>query len=184
LADIPVVIVTMIEDKNRGFTLGATEYLLKPIDRRRLVSVLKRYLPDGSLPMDGSSYQIMVVEDDIDTREMLQRTLEKEGWQVVTAENGRVALDTMTASQPHLILLDLMMPEMDGFQFVTEIQQHEKWQKIPIIVVTAKDLDPTEIEILNGHVERVLQKGIEQDGNLLRQICGLVKTCIRQQEIS
>jgi PAS domain S-box-containing protein len=184
LADIPVVIVTMIEDKNRGFTLGATEYLLKPIDRRRLVSVLKRYLPDGSLPVDGSSYQIMVVEDDIDTREMLQRTLEKEGWQVVTAENGRVALDTMTASQPHLILLDLMMPEMDGFQFVTEIQQHEKWQKIPIIVVTAKDLDPTEIEILNGHVERVLQKGIEQDGNLLRQICGLVKTCIRQQEIS
>jgi CheY-like chemotaxis protein len=173
----------MIEDKNRGFALGATEYLLKPIDRKRLVSVLNRYLPGGPL-VDASSYQIMVVEDDENTREMLQRTLEKEGWGVMTAENGRLALELMRHKQPHLVLLDLMMPEMDGFQFVTEIQRHPAWQRIPIIVVTAKDLEPEEIELLNGHVERVLQKGSEQEGNLLRQICGLVKTCIRQQEIS
>jgi CheY-like chemotaxis protein len=115
---------------------------------------------------------------------MLQRTLEKEGWQVVTAANGRIALEMMSNNQPHLILLDLMMPEMDGFEFVTEIQQQPQWQEIPIIVVTAKDLEVREIELLNGHVERVLQKGSGQEGNLLRQICGLVKTCIRQQEIS
>jgi CheY-like chemotaxis protein len=184
LADIPVVVVTMIEDKNRGFTLGATEYLLKPIDRKRLVSVLNRYLPDGHSLVDASTYQIMVVEDDENTREMLQRTLEKEGWGVVTAENGRLALEAMRMQQPHLVILDLMMPEMDGFQFVSEVQRQPKWQNIPIIVVTAKDLDQTEIELLNGYVERVLQKGSEQDGTLLRQICGLVKTCIRQQEIS
>jgi ammonium transporter len=183
LADIPVVVVTMIEDKNRGFTLGATEYLLKPIDRKRLVAVLNRYLPDGPSLVDASTYQIMVVEDDENTREMLQRTLEKEGWGVVTAENGRLALEAMRMQPPHLVLLDLMMPEMDGFQFVSEVQRQPKWQNIPIIVVTAKDLDQTEIELLNGYVERVLQKGSEQDGTLLRQICGLVKTCIRQQEI-
>ena len=185
LTDIPVVMVTMIEDKNKGFTLGATEYLLKPIDRRRLVSVLNRYLPDGATPADNGSYEVMVVEDDSDTREMLRRTLEKEGWEVMTAENGRVALDIMTQYKPDLILLDLMMPEMDGFQFVSEVQQHPEWEDILIIVVTAKDLEPADIERLNGHVERVLQKGTtEKDGNLLRQICSLVKACIRQQELS
>ena len=129
LTDIPVVMVTMIEDKNKGFTLGATEYLLKPIDRRRLVSVLNRYLPDLSVSSESGSYEVMVVEDDSDTRDMLRRTLEKEGWEVMTAENGRVALDMMVQYKPDLILLDLMMPEMDGFQFVNELQQHPEWGK-------------------------------------------------------
>lgn len=185
LADIPVVIVTMIEDKNKGFTLGATEYLLKPIDRRRLVAVLNRYLPDGAALSDNGTYKVMVVEDDENTRDMLRRTLLKEGWDVVTAENGRIALHNMAPQPPDLILLDLMMPEMDGFQFIAELQQHTPWQPIPIIVVTAKDLTSTEIEHLNGHVERILQKGkTEKDGTLLRQICSLVKACIRQKEIS
>jgi signal transduction histidine kinase/DNA-binding response OmpR family regulator len=182
LADIPVVIVTMIEDKNRGFALGATEYLLKPIDRQRLVRVMTKYL--GERPSTDEANPILVVEDDVDTRDMLRRTLEKEGWQVLVAENGRVALDILQTSLPDLILLDLMMPEMDGFQFVTAMQQNPKWQHIPIIVVTAKDLTPDEINQLNGHVERVLQKGLDHSGNLLRQICDLVKACIRQQEIN
>jgi CheY-like chemotaxis protein len=90
----------------------------------------------------------------------------------------------MSLHKPDLILLDLMMPEMDGFQFVAEVQEHAEWLTIPIIVVTAKELTVNDINRLNGHVERVLQKGISPGGNLLRQICGLVKTCIRQQEIS
>jgi CheY-like chemotaxis protein len=184
LADIPVVVVTMIEDKNQGFTLGATEYLLKPLDRRRLVAVLNRYLPDGQTLADGRSVNIMVVEDDENTRDLVQRTLEKEGWAVTTAVNGRAALEAMSLHKPDLILLDLMMPEMDGFQFVAEVQEHAEWLTIPIIVVTAKELTVNDIDRLNGHVERVLQKGISPGGNLLRQICGLVKTCIRQQEIS
>ena len=185
LADIPVIVVTMIEDKNKGFALGATEYLLKPIERQRLISVLKRYLPDDATLPNSSSYQIMVVEDDDNTRDIWQRTLEKEGWGVITAKNGRLALETMNREQPALILLDLMMPEMNGFQFVAELQQHPEWQAIPIIVVTAKDLLPADIKRLNGHVERVLQKGsTEQGGNLMHQICSLIKACIRQQEIT
>ncbi len=183
LADIPVVIVTMIEDKNKGFALGATEYLLKPINRKRLVSVLNRYLPERVTQPENDGYHILVVEDDENTRDMLQRTLLKEGWGVVTAGNGHLALDKMSLEQPDLILLDLMMPEMDGFQFISELQKLPEWQNIPIIVVTAKDLLPAEIEQLNGHVERVLQKGSGQDGNLLHQICSLIKACLRQQEI-
>ncbi len=182
LMDIPVVIVTMIEDKNKGFALGATEYLMKPIERQKLVDVMEKYLlKDPSANADNG--YILVVEDDEDTRSMLQRTMEREGWQVKGVENGRIALDHLEKEPPRLILLDLMMPEMDGFQFVAACQQNPKWHQIPIVVVTAKDLTNEEIQQLNGNVERILQKGLDHSGNLLKQISSIVKACVRQSEL-
>ncbi len=134
LADIPVVMLTIVDNKNLGYALGAADYLTKPIQRDRLLAILTKYCP----PSQPAT--VLVVEDDVETQEVTRRLLEKAGIQVMVAENGRVALERLAEGQPGLILLDLMMPEMDGFQFVDHVRQHEAWRAIPIVVVTAKDL--------------------------------------------
>ena len=112
-------------------------------------------------------------------REMLRRRLEKEGWKVIEAENGRAGLERMAESRPELILLDLMMPEMDGFQFLDEVRKHEGWRSIPVIVVTAKELTPEDRQRLNGSVEKILQKGAYSREELIREVRDLVTASIR-----
>jgi len=172
-AHIPVVMLTMVDDKNIGYALGASDYLTKPIDRDRLVTLLQKYrciLPPCS---------ILLVEDDEATREMLRRTLEKEGWQITEAENGRIALELMARSLPELILLVLMMPEMDGFQFIAELRDMPEWPPIPIVVITAMDLTHEERAKLNGRVEQILQKGAYSQEALLHEVRELVLRCIQ-----
>jgi signal transduction histidine kinase/CheY-like chemotaxis protein len=174
LADIPVVMLTIVDDRNMGFALGASDYLTKPIDRERLIAVVKKYRRNQSL------HPVLVVEDDPATREMTRRMLEKEGWAVAEAENGRAALAQVARSRPDLILLDLMMPEMDGFQFIAEMQKHEDWRTIPVVVVTAKELTAEERRQLNGHVEAILQKGGFSREKLLSSVRELVTACARR----
>jgi CheY-like chemotaxis protein len=175
LVDTPVIMVTIVDEKNLGFTLGASDYLLKPIDREHLATVLRKYR------RDTDTGQVLVVEDDVGTRELLRRTLEKEGWMVVGTEDGRAALERMAERQPDLILLDLMLPGMDGFQFLAELRQTPAWRSIPIVVVTAKDLTLEDRRYLNSYVEGVLQKGAYSREELLREIRDLVAACIRQR---
>ncbi|MHC5543649.1 response regulator, partial [Singulisphaera rosea] len=165
LAEIPVVIVTMVDDKNLGYTLGASDYLTKPIDRERLSGILKRY---RNLCLGECS--ALLVEDDLLSRQMVRELLEKNGWTVTEAENGRVALDRLRERRPHLILLDLMMPEMDGFSFTEELRRHDEWNEIPILVLTAKDLTEDDRRRLNGDVLGYLQKGACTREELLRRI--------------
>jgi CheY-like chemotaxis protein len=115
-----------------------------------------------------------VVEDDADLREMMRRTLENGGWAVIEAANGRVALERLIEQRPELILLDLMMPEMDGFQFLEEVRTHEEWRSIPIVVVTAKDLTGEDHRRLSTSVARVLQKGLYSREEMLREVRDLV----------
>jgi CheY-like chemotaxis protein len=163
LAGIPVLMLSMLDDKSLGFALGASEYLSKPIDRERLRELLRRYRKDG--PCD-----VLIVEDDPATRELLARLLESEGWAVASAENGRVALDALERHTPSLILLDLMMPVMDGCQFATTLRRQPRWREIPVIVLTAKDLTAEDRRMLNGDVQGVLQKGALSREELLREI--------------
>jgi CheY-like chemotaxis protein len=166
-ADIPVVMLTIVDDRNLGYALGADDYLTKPIDRERLVASLKRFRRD--LP-------VLVVDDDEDLRELMHRILEKEGYAVIEARNGKEALARLDEFSPGLILLDLMMPEMDGFELVEELRHHEAWRQIPILVVTAKDLTPEDHERLNGYVQKILQKGASSREALLREVGDLVAT--------
>jgi signal transduction histidine kinase/DNA-binding response OmpR family regulator len=168
LADIPVIMLTIIEDRSLGYALGAADYLIKPVERERLLEVLRQHAC-AELPCS-----ILVVEDDLEIREMMRRTLAREGWQVCEAGNGREALEQIEHVRPHLILLDLMMPEMDGFQFVTELRKHEDWRTIPIVVVTAKDLTPEDRARLSGSVETVLQKGSYRKEDLLSEVRELI----------
>ncbi|MGH7318414.1 MAG: response regulator, partial [Candidatus Rokuibacteriota bacterium] len=169
LADIPVVMLTIVDDRNLGYALGAADYLTKPLDRERLVAVLNRYRRD--LP-------VLVVDDDVALRELLRRILEREGYRVLEAENGRAALQRIREEPPGVILLDLMMPEMDGFEFVTELRKQDAGRAIPIIVITAKDLTHDDHERLNGYVERILQKGAATRDALLREVRELVAACV------
>jgi CheY-like chemotaxis protein len=172
LADIPVIMLTIVDEKNLGYTLGAAEYLTKPIDRERLASVLQKYR--CTLP----PCPVLVVEDDAATRDLLRRMLEREGWAVSEAENGRVGLARVAECRPELILLDLMMPEMDGFAFVMEIRKTEAWRSIPVVVVTAKDLTDEDRLRLHGYVEKILQKGAYSREALLAEVRDLVAACV------
>jgi CheY-like chemotaxis protein len=127
------------------------------------------------------SCPVLVVEDDPVMRDVLQRRLEKEGWKVIEAENGRVALERMAERRPDLILLDLMMPEMDGFQFLEEIRKREEWHSIPVIVVTAKELSAEDRQRLNGSVEKILQKGAYSREELIREVRDLVTASLRSK---
>ena len=168
LADIPVIMLTIVASKNLGYALGASEYLIKPIERNRLVSVLNKYR------LNRPHCPVLLVEDDAVIREMLRRMLEKEGWSVAEAENGRVALERVNESRPELIVLDLMMPEMDGFQFVARLRKNPAWRSIPVVVVTAMDLTQEERLSLDNSVEHILQKGGYSRDDLLREVCDLV----------
>jgi PAS domain S-box-containing protein len=173
LADIPVIMLTIVDDKNMGYALGAADYLTKPVDWDRLVTILRKYR------CAHPPCTVLVVEDDTDTRDMLRRMLTREGWAVTEATNGRVALERMAECQPELILLDLMMPEMDGFAFLEALRQQDAWRSIPIVVVTAKDLTPEDRQRLNGYVEQILQKGAYSREELLHEIHHLVAACVR-----
>ncbi|HET6860781.1 MAG TPA: response regulator, partial [Streptomyces sp.] len=152
LADIPVIMLTVADQKPLGLALGAAEYLTKPIDRARLAAVVRRHV--GGAGRQG----VLVVEDDAATRAVLQRTLEKDGWVVETAENGRVGLARLAARPPDLILLDLMMPELDGFGFLEAVRQDPATAAIPVVVLTAKDLTDADRRRLNGGVARIVRK--------------------------
>ena len=174
LADIPVIVLTIVDDKNLGYMLGASDYMIKPVDRERLITVLNKYRRD-SLP--GS---VLLVEDEAETRRMMCRMLEGEGWTVAEAENGRVGLERVAASRPDIILLDLMMPEMDGFEFMEELVKCEEWRTIPVVVVTARDISAEDRLRLNGYVGKIIQKGSNSREELLQEVRRLVEASARQ----
>jgi CheY-like chemotaxis protein len=167
LRDVPVVMLTMGDDKTGGYSLGATDYLTKPVDREQLLSTLSGFCSSGE------TGPVLLVEDDADTRDVMTRILLKAGWEVIDAGNGREALQLLAGKRPALIMLDLMMPIMDGFDFLLEMRTHTEWQDIPVIVLTAKDLTDEEQRILSGRVEQVLEKSAysrEQLMQLIRKV--------------
>ena len=173
-AEIPVVMLTITSNQEMGYLLGAAEYLPKPVDRQRLAAILQRYRP-----IDGAR-DVLVVEDDAPTRDVLRRSLLKQGWSVTEAENGKAGIDYVRQKAPALILLDLMMPVMDGFEFLSELRQDRKWDSIPVVVLTSKDLTPDERAALSGKVERILQKGAYSREALLAEVRKIVAACARK----
>jgi Amt family ammonium transporter len=183
LAAIPVVMVTMVEDRSYGFALGASDYLHKPIQRDQLAQTVRKHLSiHANGELDDTRGPVLVVEDDPTTREMMRKMLELEGWSVVESENGRLAIARIIEQVPALILLDLMMPDMDGFQVIDILRANPEWRRIPVVVVTAMDLSASERLYLNGYVAQVLQKGKYQRDELLRDVRDLVLTQVCQQE--
>ncbi len=170
LQDIPVIMVTMLSQQNRGWALGAEHYLVKPVQRDKLVDILERYRGD-----DDSMGRALIVEDDEPTRSLMSRILSNEGWEVAEATNGLRALQVVDDDAPDLVLLDLMMPEMDGFGFLEQFRSREAYREIPVVIVTAKELSAEEKKRLDEQVQEVVLKAGTGDEELLGEIRELVK---------
>ena len=164
LASIPIMMITMSDEHDKGYALGASEFLTKPVDFSRLSALLRQHCPTpGDRP-------ILVVEDDEISSHLLRRNLEKEGYPAVVASNGRAALEIIRMRLPSVILLDLMMPEMDGFEFVQAVRGRKDMRDVPIIVLTAKDLTEEDKQRLTGCVTSILQKQTASPEDLQKEL--------------
>ncbi len=170
LAMIPVVMMTMLDNSELGVAMGATDCLTKPVDWAKLELLLGRLTGP-----DQGGGRLLVVEDDDGNAELLGRLLERAGWSVDRARNGREALERIAVSRPTLVLLDLMMPEMDGLEFVEQLRRNPVAAAIPVVVLTAKSLSPEDQARLNGRVSDVLSKGRVTGTSLLAQIDAIVR---------
>jgi CheY-like chemotaxis protein/nitrogen-specific signal transduction histidine kinase len=164
LAEIPVIMVTIVDEQRRAVALGAAGYLTKPIDRERLHRMVERFRAPAQ------PTRVLLVEDDAFQRERMRAWLEGQQWIVREAANGSEALDSLQHGKPNLILLDLMMPEMDGFQVVATLQKEPEWRDIPVVVITALDLDAKDRERLNSGVQSVLVKETFRPADLVERI--------------
>jgi signal transduction histidine kinase/DNA-binding response OmpR family regulator len=169
LARIPVIMVTILDDKHLAFSLGATDYLTKPVDWDRLHEILEQHRPAMA---SGSG--VLIVDDDPQARDLLRRSLEKKNWTVREAENGRAALGELENGRPALILLDLTMPEMDGFEFMQELRRRPEGHAVPVIVITSRELTEEDRQRLHGDVTRILQKGALSLEELMEDVRRLV----------
>lgn len=172
LRDIPVIMVTVLNERGMAIPLGAADFMTKPVDRQRLAAMLRQHC------VGPSNASILVVEDDQPTRELLCHSLQGMGYAPSAAVNGRSGLDWLASHPvPSLILLDLMMPEMDGFEFLRELRKRPAFVDVPVIVVTAKELTAEDIGILGGQTERIITK----DESYLTELAAAVRGRLARQ---
>ncbi len=169
LSDIPVIMTSMEKQHDKGYAMGATDYMVKPVGRDQLATILNKYNIG-----DESQQLAMVIEDEVVTREMMNNMLKSEGWRVFKAENGKVALEHLADKNPSLILLDLLMPEMDGFEFVARLRSNEKWRSIPVVVLTSAKLSASDQAHLHSYVDGIFQKESYNRDDLFELIRGQV----------
>jgi signal transduction histidine kinase/CheY-like chemotaxis protein len=169
LCDIPVILVTVMGDREMGLALGAAEHLTKPIESEELLRVLRR-----SAPFDGTT-DILVVDDDSATRDILRRVLTREGWGVREAANGEAGLAEVARARPAVVLLDLMMPGMDGFEMLRALRQDKSTSELPVVIITSKDLTREEREWLSGNTLNMFQKGAYQRSHLVETLRRMVE---------
>jgi len=154
--DIPLIVLSIIDNKDLGFRLGADEYLVKPIDKEALVRVLRQYEDRGR--------QVLVADDDPVVVDLVRQLLEEDGWTVRSAANGQEALDEIAQQRPNVLLLDLMMPVMDGFEALHRLRDDPETRNLPVVIITAKDLSREEREELQRHTTRVIEKnGLDRE---------------------
>jgi len=167
---IPVIMCTIVSEKKRGLSLGASDYLVKPILEQDLLAVLER------LDREAGRHRVLIVDDQPEDRSLLRRTIEAcDGYEVVEAAGGEEAIALVKQVRPHIVILDLLMPEVDGFAVLEAVRADEATRSIPIIVVTAKDLNQEERDMLNIRVEALLQKGLFDQQELLADVAAALE---------
>ena len=171
LRSIPVVMISIVDEHSRGFALGASDYLVKPVDREQLADVMARYRSGWDESERGS---LLLVEDDEPTRSLFRRTLRDDGWNITEAENGAVGLEVLDEARPDLIVLDLMMPKMGGFEFLRRLRQRDGFSEVPVVVVTAKELSEAEHATLLDGASEVVAKGGDEQSEVLEDVRKLV----------
>jgi signal transduction histidine kinase/DNA-binding response OmpR family regulator/HAMP domain-containing protein len=169
LADIPVILVTMLGDRDMGLALGAADHLTKPIAPGDLMRVLAR------VRRGAGAADVLIVDDDEGTRDILRRTLTREGWKVREAGNGEEGLKQLAACKPAVVLLDLMMPTMNGFEMLRAMREKPEWHDVPVVIVTSKDLGRAELDWLRANTAEVFQKGAYGRTELVTSLRGMIE---------
>jgi signal transduction histidine kinase/CheY-like chemotaxis protein len=170
LQNIPVVMLTIVDDRNLGFSLGASEFMTKPIDRARLTALVRK------LTSNAKNATVLIVDDEADVRGVVKATVETAGMKSAEAANGREAVQWLESNPPPaLILLDLMMPVMDGFEFLEKIRKVDRWSDIPTVVLTAKNLSDRERSFLAERTLLVLSKSGQPIGSLGAALSALAR---------
>lgn len=167
LADIPVVIITVSNDLERGFALGARRVLQKPFVREQLLVALAGLIDARS---NGESARVLVVDDNVQAVEVLAAALESGGYRVLRAYGGAEAIEAARHAQPDLVILDLMMPEVSGFEVARALRESEPTARIPILVLTAKDLTAGDHARLDSDVSAILEKSDFRSDDLLAEL--------------
>jgi len=166
--DIPVLIVSMTKDRETGFALGAVGYVMKPINKELLISEIRRSArPDK---VAAGKFTVMVVDDNVFDRNEMTQVIEAQGMNVITAEDGNQCLDLLREKSPNVLVLDLIMPRMDGFKVLDVVRSNPELKDLPVIVVTAKDLTDADMRRLKGGVFSVLEKTINTPKTLVDEI--------------
>jgi CheY-like chemotaxis protein len=167
--DIPIIVLSIVDNKDLGYRLGASDYLLKPFDREAILGALARFDP-------LHRGRLLVVDDDPQVVDLVRQLLEDEPYQVIAATDGQEALEAIARTPPDVILLDLLMPRMDGFTVIEHLQRAPQGRQIPVIVLTAKTLTASEQAMLEQSVRTVIQKrGLERDA-LIQELRDLLRT--------
>jgi signal transduction histidine kinase/CheY-like chemotaxis protein len=156
--DIPVVIVSMIENRPFGFNLGAIEYFVKPVNKEELIEAVRKI----------EAVTVLVVDDEPQTVELLTDMLQAEGYSVLQAYGGQQGVDLAIEKHPDLIILDLMMPEVSGFDVADQLRAHPEAMEIPIMIYTSKDLTEDDRQRLNRHVQAIVSKSVSGKDDLLQ----------------
>ncbi|MGA9393172.1 MAG: PAS domain S-box protein [Candidatus Sulfotelmatobacter sp.] len=165
-ADIPVIILSIVDQKQVGFALGAADYLIKPVRKLALLESIQRHVPS---PGDDDS-SILLVDDDPKALELLEETLRSAGYEVQSVRSGARALEVLANKTVGAILLDLLMPGMDGFQVIRSVRQNPACKALPILVMTAKTLSQDEVALLNRETQGLLQKGASWKEQLIAEV--------------
>jgi CheY-like chemotaxis protein len=152
---IPVVVLSIVDNKELGYRLGAFDYLIKPFDREAILDTLARMSP---APDDQRPVRLLVVDDDPKVVDIVRQLLEDEPYEIHAALDGREALEAIARQRPNVILLDLVMPRLDGLGVIEELEQIPSYRDIPIVVLTAKTLTAAELEALQQRVLKVVEK--------------------------
>jgi CheY-like chemotaxis protein len=178
-ADIPVMIVSILDEPEQGFSLGATDYLLKPFDRDDFLNRLRRH----SLTTKNRAHpiNILLIDDDPLAVETLAGMLEPEGFNISRAYSGRQGLDMAFEQLPDLIVVDLLMPDVSGFEVVRRLKEHPRLQDTPLFVVTVKDLTRDDEQRLNSLASAVMQKGAFIRDEFVQEVRKLIRQKAAQE---
>jgi CheY-like chemotaxis protein len=165
-AYIPIIVVSVVDQKETAFTLGAAEYLVKPVQKSTLLNTLRKHLGVAS----GPARRILVIDDDPVTLDVVSDTLRSVGYTPHAVSSGKEALEFLSNANVDAILLDLMMPEMDGFEVLSAIKDIPELYEVPVFVLTAKDLTEPESRILKRGARALFRKDVSWKNDLLVQL--------------
>jgi DNA-binding response OmpR family regulator len=166
--EIPLILVSVVDNPELGAALGADDYFVKPVDAKELVKRLRSF--DFKNKVGHRKTCVLVVDDEAANREWLKHVLEPAGYKVILAKGGREGIDLARSRQPDLVMLDLLMPDVDGFDVVEALGKHSATNAIPIMIVTAKHLTEADVAQLSGHVATIVERGSIGDVDLLAQL--------------